>query len=375
MNSRTKNILIGVLLVGIISMTIVYAALSQQLNISGSAKVQSKSQSWNIHFQHITNTANEVQVEQYATVQSSSISLTDTNTTATLPTVTFKAPGDKVTYLFDVINEGDITGYINVINDISIPDVSGAETYKAAIIKTFTYADNDAEIRVNDSIAKNEVKHLKVILQLSSDLETLPNAEVTFSNITASLVYGQDETQSGGGSGSGSQEPVTPSNPYETTFNGNYTYANYDTYEDNGEGGFVPVEFSNEWNTYFRNDGTKDEVCVVYPSGTVCATSDENGRSTDFEDVSTTTNNITTTAGLGATGLKGYSLAKAEEMLSKGASSCNVSTDYVNCDTHMINEYGATGPYLSISSDGHIESSDGQGNFLNIGSNGSLGTA
>ena len=154
MNSRTKNILIGVLLVGIISMTIVYAALSQQLNISGSAKVQSKSQSWNIHFQHITNTANEVQVDQYATVQSSSISLTDTNTTATLPTVTFKAPGDKVTYLFDVINEGDITGYINVINDISIPDVSGAETYKAAIIKTFTYADNDAEIRVNDSIAK-----------------------------------------------------------------------------------------------------------------------------------------------------------------------------------------------------------------------------
>ena len=29
MNSRKKNILIGVLLVGIISMTIVYAALSQ----------------------------------------------------------------------------------------------------------------------------------------------------------------------------------------------------------------------------------------------------------------------------------------------------------------------------------------------------------
>ena len=29
MNSRTKNIRIGVLLVGIISMTIVYAALSQ----------------------------------------------------------------------------------------------------------------------------------------------------------------------------------------------------------------------------------------------------------------------------------------------------------------------------------------------------------
>ena len=328
MNSRTKNILIGVLLVGIISMTIVYAALSQQLNISGSAKVQSKSQSWNIHFQHITNTANEVQVEQYATVQSSSISLTDTNTTATLPTVTFKAPGDKVTYLFDVINEGDITGYINVINDISIPDVSGAETYKAAIIKTFTYADNDAEIRVNDSIAKNEVKHLKVILQLSSDLETLPNAEVTFSNITASLVYGQDETQSGGGSGSGSQEPVTPSNPYETTFNGTYgyDYNGADTLSNGGHSEWVSTLDPNV-KVYMRNDGTKNEVCGVFGSGsagTVCLSPNASGYASDFEDVTDLTKNITTIAGLEATGLKGYSLAKAEEMLSKGASSCEV---------------------------------------------------
>jgi hypothetical protein len=343
-------------------MKIVYAALSQQHNISGSAKVQSKSESWNIHFQHITNTANEVAVEQYATVQSSSISLTDTNTTATLPTVTFKAPGDKVTYLFDVINEGDITGYINVINDINIPDVSGAEIYKSAIIKTFTYAD-DTPIAVNNSIAKNEVKHLKVTLQLSSDLETLPNAEVTFSNITASLVYGQD-TVSGGNSGSGGNEPVTPSNPYETTFNGTYGY-DYDGADTLSNGG------SSEWvstlepnaEAYLRNDGTKIEVCGAFGSGqtgTVCLTgasnisgySSDDGYASDFEDVSNNTKNITTIAGLEATGLKGYSLAKAEEMLTKGASSCNVKTRYVDCNM-------TSGGSCSISDGGDVDCSDG----------------
>jgi len=60
MNERKKNILLAVLVVGIISMTVAYAALSTTLNINGSASVQNIDQSWNIHFAHITNTNNEV---------------------------------------------------------------------------------------------------------------------------------------------------------------------------------------------------------------------------------------------------------------------------------------------------------------------------
>ena len=50
----------------------------------------------------------------------------------------------------------------------------------------------------------------------------------------------------------------------------------------------------------------------------------------DFDDVKNTYEDITTTAGLAETGLKGYALAKAQEMLNAGASSCNVDSG-VDC--------------------------------------------
>ena len=41
MSNKNKNILLGVLIVGIISMTVAFAALSTRLNINGTAKVSS----------------------------------------------------------------------------------------------------------------------------------------------------------------------------------------------------------------------------------------------------------------------------------------------------------------------------------------------
>lgn len=49
MSNKTKNILLGVLIVGVISMTIAFAALSTRLNINGEANVSATS--WNVHFQ------------------------------------------------------------------------------------------------------------------------------------------------------------------------------------------------------------------------------------------------------------------------------------------------------------------------------------
>ena len=248
MNERTKNILLGVLIVGIISMTVAYASLTQNLRINSSAKVQGKSTSWNIHFKHITNTANEVQPKEYATAASNSITLSETDTVATMPTVTLKAPGDSVEFYFNVINEGEITGYVNIVNNITIPDPEFAQDetlteaqrteLKNAIQATLTYANGNS-INVGDSIAQNEEKQLKLVIRFVdngntakvdtkgkviklSNIKTgnkeiaaqvLPSKNVTFSGITASLVYGQNQTSGGS----------TPSNPYETTFNGNYT--------------------------------------------------------------------------------------------------------------------------------------------------------
>ena len=123
----------------------------------------------------------------------------------------------------------------------------------------------------------------------------------------------------------------------------NYTYTRF-FWKDVSTDGYT---LNNGWYTalnsnskaYRRTDGTTKEVCGVYPNGIVCMTSSyynsdyssAGNYNSDFEDVSTITQNITA-AELQATGLKGYALSKAEEMLSKGASSCYVYSRNVGCD-------------------------------------------
>ena len=348
MNERTKNILLGVLIVGIISMTVAYASLTQNLRINSSAKVQGNSTSWNIHFKHITNTANEVQPKEYATSASNSITLSETNTVATMPAVTLKAPGDSVEFYFNVINEGEITGYLNTINNITIPDPTYAndETLtteqrtqlKNWVSATLTKADGSALV-VDEALAQNQELELKLVIRFSSEANILPSKNVTFSGITTSLVYGQSATPA-------------PSNPYETDSSGTYQYKTTDEFGST---------LDNSWKAYLRTDGTTPEVCGVFGSGqssTVCMTSSyynsdyssAGSYGADFADVNSA-DNITTTSGLQATGLKGYSLAKAEEMLSKGASSCYVYNGSVGC-------YMPSSGRCDISNIGNVHCSD-----------------
>ena len=205
MTERNKNILLGVLIVGIVSMTIAYAALSSSLNINGSASVQNISESWNIHFAHIDNTANEVKTYGYATAVDS---ITLDNTTVTVPNVTLKAPGDKVEYIFKVVNEGDITGYINVLNNIGIGTITYAadETLTPAqrtsfqndIQVTLTYNDaSKTALAYNDTLEKNdEAELILTIRYVNRETEqVMPSENVTFTGISATITYGQDRTR------------------------------------------------------------------------------------------------------------------------------------------------------------------------------------
>ena len=226
MTERNKNILLAVLVVGVVSMTIAFAALSSNLNINGSASVQNISESWNIHFAHISNTANEVKTYGYASADSS---ITVENTTVTVPEVTLKAPGDKVEYIFKVVNEGDVTGYINVLNNIGIGTITYAanETMTSSqktafqndIQVTLTYNDtNKTALAYNDTLTKNQEKELILTIQYinRNGEQILPTGDVTFTGISASITYGQDRTSL---SGSG-DSPTSPEIVQESKFNG-----------------------------------------------------------------------------------------------------------------------------------------------------------
>ena len=223
MTEKKKNILLAVLIVGVVSMTVAFAALSQNLNINGSASVQNLSDSWNIHFAHISNTANEIKTSGYATTPSSSITLD--NTTVTVPEVTLKAPGDKVEYIFKVVNEGDIKGYINVLENIGFGTITYDKdetltqeqktSFQNDIQVTLTYNDNSkTRLAYNDELAKNEEKELILTIEYinrASD-QTMPSKDVTFTGIRATITYGQDRTSlSGNGPAASNPSVVQPS--------------------------------------------------------------------------------------------------------------------------------------------------------------------
>ena len=203
MTDKTKNILLGLLIVGLVSMTVAYASLTQTLQINSSAKVASGM--WSVHFKAITS-GNPVTTSGYATSTSSSLTLNDTSVTT--PTVTLKAPGDSITYLFDVINDGEIDAKLT---SVTLPSVTSAnvtwgngETLSASaktallnnIKVSLTYADGTALTANTDTLphtGSNSLRHLKLTITLDSSVtyEGLPTKDLTINGITASLIYTQ----------------------------------------------------------------------------------------------------------------------------------------------------------------------------------------
>ena len=207
---------------------------------------------------------------------------------------------------------------------------------------------------------------------LTSGCLVIGDYAITFDGNETSTAKGDCSSNSGsssseqGNSGSGQSGNQTPTNPYLTTFDGDYTYLYYDDNYEQIWGNSIPDE-----SVYIRNDGTNKELCGVFGSGlagTVCLTSSyynsdyDESYSVDFKDVSDDVLDITTSSGLTATGLKGYALAKAQEMLSKGATSCNVeSSSFVDCYSSsngrfIINDSGK----VQYGDDDHYVSYDGE---------------
>lgn len=201
MSGKTKNILIGVLIVGLVSMTVVYAALSQTLNINGSAQLQNKSSSWNVHFTDIES-GTKVVPHGYASSASTTLSYDTATTKVTLPKVTFNAPGDSIDYYFDVINDGDITAKLQTVGTFTIPtgtfsgtDNSGktAAEYTAYITGTLKDASGNALAAGTNglTVTKGNRIHLKLTLTFSSEASVLPTTTFTVNNISTYLIFNQ----------------------------------------------------------------------------------------------------------------------------------------------------------------------------------------
>ena len=186
-NERTRNIILIVLAVCLIGITVAYATLSQNLNISGVANVDKTS--WNIHFTNVLTP----KVEGQAT--GGKATLNSGSTVLTISEGTLSAPGDKITYIFDVINEGDLPAEVETtlttMKSCTAEDGSDVSIFCNKIGLDLVYADTKEKVQKSDRLLSGETKTLNLIITYDKDklLTSLPTSPITLSNITSTINY------------------------------------------------------------------------------------------------------------------------------------------------------------------------------------------
>ena len=186
-NERTRNIILIVLAVCLIGITVAYATLSQNLNISGVANVDKTS--WNIHFTNVLTPKVEGQATGGKAV------LNDGKTVLTISEGTLSAPGDKIIYTFDVINEGDLPAEVETtltqMEDCKAENGSDVSMFCNKIGLELVYADTKEKVQKSDRLLSGETKTLNLIITYDKDklLTTLPTSPIVLSNITSTINY------------------------------------------------------------------------------------------------------------------------------------------------------------------------------------------
>ena len=111
MQEKTKNVLIAVLIVGLVSMTVAYAAFSTTLTIKSSAKVNNTK--WEIKIDNFAQAAAQPNLNGGTSEVTVAEGYNTSGTTISGVEVTFKKPGDVAKFTFNLKNLGDIDAKLN----------------------------------------------------------------------------------------------------------------------------------------------------------------------------------------------------------------------------------------------------------------------
>lgn len=192
MNDKFKTILIGLLLVGLVTMTVAYATLFQNLSINGSAKLQPGSSSWNLHFANLSSgsTTGTASIET-----GKELAITGTTTLSGL-TGNLSAKGDSIIYTFDIVNDGDVAAKISSINMPNLNTAvtysetsSDAQTVKPNIIYRLQYTSNNADLAINDTLAAHSSVNVRLTISYNQAASGLPDNDVYINDLITEINY------------------------------------------------------------------------------------------------------------------------------------------------------------------------------------------
>lgn len=113
LNRKVLYTVLGILMASVLTLTVVYAALSTTLNINGNAEVTAAS--WDIYLDNVMLNSGSA---------TSNIPTIIDKITATFST-TLTKPGDYYMFMIDVVNNGSIDAMINSIT--KTPELSDTQ--------------------------------------------------------------------------------------------------------------------------------------------------------------------------------------------------------------------------------------------------------
>lgn len=182
-----KIIVIIALILGIIGLSIAFAAMSSTLKINTSSSYGGHE--WSINFAN----------NDYGSTTGSAIagSIYLKSTSIVIMNAKLNKPGDSVTYTFDVVNNGIIDAELSSITNLS-PIFTGSGNDKVNdenIIKnnyiySLTYEDG-SKINIKDELKVGEKVRMKLTMAYKGDVLDTPSNPVTITNTGTTLLYVQ----------------------------------------------------------------------------------------------------------------------------------------------------------------------------------------
>ena len=168
MKTKSKNLILVVLLIAVVGMAVGYAAMSQQLVIKGTASITTE---WDVHFKSIVQSSMNASNGAIDKVAPSF-----TSTSATFD-VSLDRPGATAQYTVTVENSGTI--------DAKLTSVSGVTEANLLEPKAITYS---IDAKQNDILSSKETKDYVVTVKWDASSTEIPNEKGKTATITLNYV-------------------------------------------------------------------------------------------------------------------------------------------------------------------------------------------
>ena len=175
-NRKTLYFTLCIILISVLSLTIVYAALSVTLNITGSTEVTASN--WNIHLANPEVKSGSVN-SNVPTISGNNLSFS----------VNLATPGDYYEFTVDVVNGGSIDAMIDSV--VKTPELTSEQ---AKYIKYEITYENGESINTNQTIKSGTSTPIKVRVEYRKDISAsdLPSTATELS-LKLTLIYVQSD--------------------------------------------------------------------------------------------------------------------------------------------------------------------------------------